>query len=63
MKSPVAWALLALTSLVAILSGIEAKSLSGNRVLVLLDDLSEKPNYSRFWQSLEGTTLSRLRKA
>ncbi|KAL1931449.1 hypothetical protein VTP01DRAFT_9591 [Rhizomucor pusillus] len=53
MKSPVAWALLALTSLVAILSGIEAKSLSGNRVLVLLDDLSEKPNYSRFWQSLE----------
>ncbi|KAI9284485.1 Dolichyl-diphosphooligosaccharide--protein glycosyltransferase subunit WBP1 [Umbelopsis sp. AD052] len=31
----------------------EAKSLTGNRVLVLLDDLSSAGEYSKFWSSLE----------
>ncbi|KAI7900438.1 Dolichyl-diphosphooligosaccharide--protein glycosyltransferase subunit WBP1 [Cokeromyces recurvatus] len=32
---------------------VEAKSVSGNRILVLLDSLAEKDVYSRFWQQLE----------
>jgi hypothetical protein len=33
----------------------EARSVSGNRVLVLLDAVSEKDNYNQFWTQLEGT--------
>jgi oligosaccharyltransferase complex subunit beta len=33
----------------------EAKSVSGNRVLVLLDAVSEKDIYNQFWTQLEGT--------
>lgn len=34
---------------------VEAKSSTGNRVLVLLDSLAEKDAYSLFWQQLQGS--------
>lgn len=44
-------------SCVTLLSSVvEAKSSTGNRVLVLLDSLAEKDSYTQFWHQLEGTT-------
>ncbi|KAI8972063.1 Dolichyl-diphosphooligosaccharide--protein glycosyltransferase subunit WBP1 [Mycotypha africana] len=34
-------------------TNVEAKSATGDRVLVLLDSLSDKDTYARFWQQLE----------
>jgi oligosaccharyltransferase complex subunit beta len=34
---------------------VEAKSATGDRVLVLLDSLAEKESYTQFWQQLEGS--------
>jgi hypothetical protein len=36
------------------LSDLEAKSTTGNRILVLLDKLDEKDLYSNFFKSLKG---------
>lgn len=51
MRSPL---LLLAVLVISCLSGTLAKSVTGNRILVLLDNLAEKENYSRFWRSLEG---------
>lgn len=32
----------------------DATSTTGHRVLVLLDSLSDKDNYTQFWQQLQG---------
>lgn len=43
-------------SCVTLLSSVvEAKSSTGNRVLVLLDSLAEKESYNQFWHQLQGT--------
>lgn len=43
-------------SCVTLLSSlVEAKSSTGDRVLVLLDSLAEKDLYTQFWHQLEGT--------
>ena len=43
-------------SCVTLLSSVvEGKSSTGNRVLVLLDSLTEKDSYTQFWHQLEGT--------
>lgn len=45
-------------SCVTLLSSVvEAKSSTGDRVLVLLDSLAEKDLYTQFWHQLEGTFL------
>ncbi|ORY93370.1 Dolichyl-diphosphooligosaccharide--protein glycosyltransferase subunit WBP1 [Syncephalastrum racemosum] len=51
MKNPVV--LWALVILAAVLSTVNAKSVSGNRVLVLLDSIANKDTYSHLWQSLQ----------
>ncbi|KAI8384284.1 Dolichyl-diphosphooligosaccharide--protein glycosyltransferase subunit WBP1 [Radiomyces spectabilis] len=38
--------------ILALLAPVQAHSVTGNKVLVLLDDLAQKATYSRFWQSL-----------
>ncbi|KAI8140364.1 Dolichyl-diphosphooligosaccharide--protein glycosyltransferase subunit WBP1 [Fennellomyces sp. T-0311] len=53
MRSPIVFALLAISILVTLFVNVEAKSISGDRVLVLLDDLADKDQYSQFWQSLQ----------
>ncbi|KAI8071712.1 Dolichyl-diphosphooligosaccharide--protein glycosyltransferase subunit WBP1 [Gongronella butleri] len=39
--------------LTTLVSSSFARSATGDRVLVLLDDLAQQPRYSRFWQSLQ----------
>ncbi|KAI9278680.1 Dolichyl-diphosphooligosaccharide--protein glycosyltransferase subunit WBP1 [Phascolomyces articulosus] len=53
MRSPIVLATLAISFLITLFSHVEAKSVTGDRVLVLLDDLADKDLYSRFWQSLQ----------
>ncbi|KAI9313497.1 Dolichyl-diphosphooligosaccharide--protein glycosyltransferase subunit WBP1 [Dichotomocladium elegans] len=50
MKSPI---LLVALTVGLLFTTVFAKSATGNRVLVLLDDLDDRDLYSRFWQSLE----------
>lgn len=46
-------------SCVTLLSSVvEAKSSTGDRVLVLLDSLAEKDLYTQFWHQLEGTFIT-----
>ncbi|KAI7852645.1 Dolichyl-diphosphooligosaccharide--protein glycosyltransferase subunit WBP1 [Circinella umbellata] len=53
MRSPILLATIAISFLITLFSYVEAKSVTGDRVLVLLDDLADKDLYSRFWQSLQ----------
>ena len=55
MRSPILLATLTISFLITLFFNVEAKSVTGDRVLVLLDDLADKDLYSRFWQSLQGT--------
>jgi hypothetical protein len=45
--------------LLALVGVVRAVSTKGNRVLVVLEDSSEKDNYSKFWGDLEGALGSR----
>ncbi|KAG0169989.1 hypothetical protein DFQ28_002717 [Apophysomyces sp. BC1034] len=53
MRGITAWMTIVISSLLIVFSVTEAKSVSGDRVLVLLDDLADKDLYSRFWSTLQ----------
>ena len=40
--------------LLTLLSLVQALSSSGNRLLVVIEEASEKSKYSKFWNDLEG---------
>jgi oligosaccharyltransferase complex subunit beta len=46
--------LLSLLLLLALLSLVQALSSTGDRLLVVLEDESEKSSFSQFWGDLEG---------
>ncbi|KAI9499198.1 Dolichyl-diphosphooligosaccharide--protein glycosyltransferase subunit WBP1 [Zychaea mexicana] len=62
MRSPIVLVVLAISLLVSLFTNAEAKSVTGDRVLVLLDDLADKDLYSRFWQSLQEDRPALLEK-
>ena len=44
--------------LLALVGVAQALSYTGRRLLVVIEDASEKDKYSRFWGDLEGTPIS-----
>ena len=45
---------------ISLLSLVQALSSSGSRILVAIEDATEKEKYSAFWEDLEGTLLALL---
>ena len=44
----------------AILGAVQALSSSGDRLLAVLEDISEKASFSQLWSDLEGNPLSKI---
>lgn len=51
-----------LALIASILSVVTAKSSTGDRVLVVLESGIEKGDYSKFWKSLEGGSITMKRR-
>ena len=51
------WLFTVASALVLLIAAVQALSTAGTRLLVVLDEGTEKGSYSKFWEDLEGERL------